>query len=107
MSINNQKFLAIPSDWTVPKYSLGQWTKQGLIVGVEFYPSDTLLACQYGQKWRYSVLRHKLTEDTDYHQEDGLEPLSVQEMRSKILSEIKLYQSRITNLTERLEQIQE
>ncbi|MBD2457300.1 hypothetical protein H6G80_24890 [Nostoc sp. FACHB-87] len=40
---------SIPQGWELPKFWLGQRTEQGLIVGVEYCPPDTLLAEEYGK----------------------------------------------------------
>ncbi|MEH2105898.1 hypothetical protein [Nostoc sp.] len=34
--METSKIVTIPNHWTSPKYSLGQRTKQGMIVGVQY-----------------------------------------------------------------------
>ncbi|MEH2070051.1 MAG: hypothetical protein V7K47_18130 [Nostoc sp.] len=99
--------IRIPSDWTLPGYSLGQRTKQGLIIGIQYYPSGTFLAQEEGQEWRYSLLLTSNIQDLDYKKESEIEPLSTQELRSSILADIELYQSKIAALTEQLNEVEQ
>ncbi|MDZ8140119.1 MAG: hypothetical protein RM049_33325 [Nostoc sp. DedQUE04] len=41
--METSKVITIPNHWTLPKYSLGQRTKQGMIVGIQYYPPNNLL----------------------------------------------------------------
>lgn len=38
--METSKVVTIPNHWTSPKYSLGQRTKQGVIVGIQYYPPN-------------------------------------------------------------------
>jgi hypothetical protein len=51
-----QPTITIPKGWEYPRFTLGERTKQGIIVGIEYYPADSQLAHEYGQGWRYSVM---------------------------------------------------
>jgi len=44
-----QPTISIPKGWEYPRFSIGQRTKQGLIIGIQYYATDTLLAHEYGK----------------------------------------------------------
>lgn len=54
--METSKIIAIPNHWMSPKYSLGQRTKQGVIVGIQYYPPNNLLTGLCNESWRYAVL---------------------------------------------------
>ncbi|WP_242062999.1 hypothetical protein [Nostoc sp. FACHB-145] len=43
-----QATITIPRGWGYPRFTFGQLTKQGIVIGIEFVPSDTLIAKESG-----------------------------------------------------------
>jgi hypothetical protein len=44
--------MRIPEGWTQPKYGLGERTKQGMIIGIDYYPKGRLMSTViYGVTW--------------------------------------------------------
>ncbi|MEA5606235.1 hypothetical protein [Nostoc sp. UHCC 0252] len=54
--METSKVVTIPNHWTSPKYSLGQRTKQGMIVGVQYCLFENLVVPERDGSWRYAVL---------------------------------------------------
>lgn len=81
--------ISIPQGWQYPRFSFGQRTEQGVIIGMKHYSDDTFLANEYGEGWRYVVLRDKNTEDEEHHLENELKLLTPQELRAEIEVEIE------------------
>ena len=47
----------MPSTWGLPLYLLGQFIKQGQIIGVNYYPPGTPAAKEYEEEgWSYLVM---------------------------------------------------
>lgn len=92
----------LPPNWTPPKYSFGNRTKQGIIVGLENYPPDSLLVKQYGLGWRYTLLPDKAEEELIHLWEEDVKPLSPEELKAQIETEIKEYQSVLETLNNEL-----
>ncbi len=85
--------MALPIDWDEPKYGLGQRTKQGIIVGMDYYPAYTTAGYQIGSTWRYGVLAHPL-DDADYTKylnESEVELLSPEEVKAQVQKEIDFH----------------
>jgi hypothetical protein len=95
-----QPTISIPKDWDYPRFTLGQRTKQGLIIGIQYYPSDTLLAHEYGNSWRYTVLPDKHSEEVRYCFDDELLQLSLAELQEQ--AEIQKHQQQIMLLQAQL-----
>ncbi len=95
----------IPNHWTLPKYSLGQRTKQGIIVGIEYHPPNSLLANQCGELWRYSLLVNENDESLEHWQEYQIQPLSLEELRGQLLREIEVQQKKVAVLTQQLKDV--
>ncbi|QLE47946.1 hypothetical protein FD724_07325 [Nostoc sp. C057] len=105
MTLSPQQLsISIPSDWTPPKYRLGQWVKEGLIVGCTYYHAGSKPAYQYKQTWRYCVLPDEQAdaEDIKYFLESEITPLTSSELQTKIQALVDFHSSRITALTEQL-----
>lgn len=94
--------IKLPAHWKPPKYHIGQRVEQGLIIGVEIYPTDSHLGQQYGSNWRYTVLPNKAEEDVEHLMESEIKSLSPQEIKSEIEAEIQLRQSALAALKNEL-----
>ncbi|MDZ8106719.1 MAG: hypothetical protein RM338_14030 [Nostoc sp. DedQUE12a] len=80
--------ISIPKGWQYPRFIFGQRTERGAIIGMKYYAQDTYLANEYGEGWRYILLRDKNHEDEEYCMEDDLELLSPQELKTVLEAEI-------------------
>jgi hypothetical protein len=97
-----QPTISIPKDWDYPRFTLGQLTKQGLIIGIQYYPADTLLAHEYGHSWRYMVLPDKHSEEVRYCFDDQIQQLSLAELQEQLKAEIQEHQQQIMLLQAQL-----
>jgi endonuclease/exonuclease/phosphatase (EEP) superfamily protein YafD len=97
-----QSTITIPNNWDYPRFSFGQRTQQGLIIGIEYHPADTQLAYQYGQGWRYTVLTDKNSQEVRHYFDDQLQTLSVAEIQQQIQAEIDEHQQQIKALQQQL-----
>ncbi|MBG1260606.1 hypothetical protein [Nostoc commune] len=84
--------ISIPQHWGYPRFALEQRTKDGIILGLQYYPNGTELAEQFGGGWRYAMMRHKKSDEISYLQENQIQPLSPQELFTQIRAEIDFYQ---------------
>ncbi|MFN6565299.1 MAG: hypothetical protein RMY28_036610 [Nostoc sp. ChiSLP01] len=80
--------ISIPKGWQYPRFTFGQRTERGQIIGMKYYAKDTYLADEYGGGWRYILLADKNREDEEYCIEDELELLSPQELKTVLEAEI-------------------
>ncbi|WGV26217.1 hypothetical protein [Halotia branconii] len=62
-----QPTITIPRNWAYPRFPLGQQTKQGLIVGIEY------LTKEHRGSWRYAVLNSQNAEELNYLAEDDIQ----------------------------------
>ncbi|MBW4566087.1 MAG: hypothetical protein KME32_34450 [Mojavia pulchra JT2-VF2] len=97
-----QPMITIPKGWEYPRFILGERTKQGIIVGLEYYAQDSFLAEEYGQGWRYALMPHKNSQDLLHYQEHQIKTLSRQELFSQITAEIDAHQQQIDVLKQQL-----
>nr|WP_322666587.1 hypothetical protein [Dendronalium sp. ChiSLP03b]MDZ8209193.1 hypothetical protein [Dendronalium sp. ChiSLP03b] len=97
-----QPTISIPKDWEYPRFTFGQRTQQGIVIGIEYKPANTQLAYQYGHGWRYAVLPHKNADEVQYYFEDQIQALSVAEIQAQIIAEIEEYQQQIKVLQQQL-----
>ncbi|MBD2504604.1 hypothetical protein [Anabaena azotica] len=97
-----QPTVSIPQGWDYPRFVPGQWTKQGLIIGMEYNPPGTLLAHEYGQGWRYAILPDKNSQEVLYCFDDQIEQLSATEVQAKIQAELEQHQQQIEALQQQL-----
>jgi hypothetical protein len=81
--------ITIPQGWKYPRFTLGQRTQQGIIVGIKYYPSDSLLAHEYESGWRYVVMPDINCEEEENRMEKEIELLTPQELRAEIQAEIE------------------
>ncbi|MEA5606198.1 hypothetical protein [Nostoc sp. UHCC 0252] len=98
------KVVTIPNHWTSPKYSLGQRTKQGMIVGVQYYPPNNLLTGLCNESWRYAVLDKNDFSEVAHLEEEKISPLTPSELRAELEAEIERYQREILILKQELVQ---
>ncbi|MBD2255453.1 hypothetical protein [Nostoc parmelioides] len=97
-----QPTISIPKGWDYPKFTLGQRIKQGLIIGIQYYPTDTLLAHEYGTGWRYTVMSDKNSEEVRSYFDDQIQQFSVAELQAQLQAELEEHQQQITALQEQL-----
>ncbi|MCW5318822.1 hypothetical protein GTQ43_35770 [Nostoc sp. KVJ3] len=100
--METSKVVTIPDYWTLPKYSLGQRTKQGVIVGIQYYPPNNLLTGLCNESWRYAVLDQNDFSEVAHLEEDKIHPLTPIELRAEIEAEIEVYQCKILILKHQL-----
>ncbi|MBD2616463.1 hypothetical protein H6G94_35465 [Nostoc punctiforme FACHB-252] len=89
--------ISITKGWQYPRFTFGQRTERGQIIGLKYYAEGTYLAEEYGTGWRYILLPDKNREDEEHCIEDELELLTPQELRTQIQAEIDSY-SRLLEL---------
>ncbi|MCC5640469.1 hypothetical protein LC593_32505 [Nostoc sp. CHAB 5844] len=94
--------IAIPPVWQYPRFSFGQRTERGQIIGLKYYAEDTYLADEYGAGWRYILLPNKNTEDDETRIEDDIKLLSPQELKTVLETEINSYLRQIQMLKHEL-----
>jgi hypothetical protein len=104
-SLNNeshQPTISIPNNWDYPRFSFSQRTQQGVIVGMEYYLTNSQLAYQYGQGWRYAVMHHDDCEEIRHYFDDQIQTLSLAELRAQIIAEIDEHTQQIDALKQQL-----
>ncbi|WP_230966500.1 hypothetical protein [Nostoc commune] len=79
-----------------------QRTKQGIILGLHYYPNGTEIAEQFGGGWRYALMPNKNSDELFHFQENQIQPLTPEELFSQIRAEIEFYQQQITILQQQL-----
>ena len=94
--------ISIPQHWGYPRFALEQRTTQGIILGLEYYPSGTELAEQFGSGWRYALMPKKNSDELFHFQENQIQPLSPEELFQQITAEIDFYQQQINILKQQL-----
>lgn len=99
--------ISIPQGWQYPRFTFGQRTERGQIIGLKYYAEDTYFAHEYGEGWRYIVLPDNNSEDEEYHLEDALELLTPQELKAQIEAEINKRLRQVELLTHELKAIPE
>ncbi|WP_373529044.1 hypothetical protein [Nostoc sp.] len=97
-----QPTISIPKHWAYPRFALEQRTKQGIILGLQYYPNSTELAEQFGGGWRYALMPKKNSDELFHFEESQIQPLSPQELFSEITAEIDFYQQQIAILQQQL-----
>lgn len=103
--METSKVITIPNHWTLPKYSLGQRTKQGMIVGIQYYPPNNLLTGLCNESWRYAVLNKNDISEVSHLEEQKISPLTPSELRAELQTEIEAYQIEVVILKQQLETI--
>ncbi|QFS52533.1 hypothetical protein [Nostoc sphaeroides] len=94
--------ISIPQHWDYPRFALEQRTQQGIILGLQYYPSGTELAEQFGDGWRYALMPNKNSDELFHFQENQIQSLTSEELFSHIRAEIEFYQQQITILQQQL-----
>ncbi|MBW4428321.1 MAG: hypothetical protein KME50_28755 [Nostoc desertorum CM1-VF14] len=102
---NLADFTPIPNYWTSPKYSLGQRTRQGVIVGIQYYPPNNLLTGLCTESWRYAVLDKNDLSEVSHLEEEKIHPLTSLELLAELEAEIEVYQGKILILKQLLETV--
>ncbi|MEH2255282.1 hypothetical protein [Nostoc sp.] len=96
------KFVSVPNYWTSPKYSFGQRTKQGVIVGIQYYPPNDLLTGLCNESWRYAVLDKNDFSEVSHLEKEKIHPLTSIELHTELQVEIEAYQRKILILKHQL-----
>ncbi|MBD6621178.1 hypothetical protein FNW02_37155 [Komarekiella sp. 'clone 1'] len=89
--------ITVPSHWPLPKYSLGQPTQKGIIVGIQYYPDD-LMALTGSGYWRYAVVDKNDYSEISHLSEQKIQPLTPQEISAELHVEIEAHQQKISIL---------
>ncbi|MBW4557113.1 MAG: hypothetical protein KME59_14425 [Trichormus sp. ATA11-4-KO1] len=97
-----QVTITIPRGWGYPRFTFGQRTKQGIVVGVEYIPSDSLIGKEGGSGWQYGLLPDKNSKDIIYLTENQIQQLSPKESEEEILDEIDAYLNEVAILQAQL-----
>ncbi|WP_375502589.1 hypothetical protein [uncultured Nostoc sp.] len=97
-----QPTILIPQHWGYPHFALDQRTKDGIILGLYYYPNGTELAEQFDEGWRYVLMPNKNSDEISYLQEDQIQPLTPEELFKQITAEIDFYQRQISILNRQL-----
>ncbi|MCC5622163.1 hypothetical protein [Nostoc sp. CHAB 5715] len=97
-----QSTISILQHWGYPRFALDQRTKEGIILGLQYYPNGTELAKQFGGGWRYALMPDKNSDELFHFQENQIQPLSPEELFRQITAEIDLYQQQINILNRQL-----
>ncbi|WP_193199659.1 hypothetical protein [Nostoc sp. MG11] len=97
-----QPVILIPKHWEYPRFALEERTKQGIIIGFEYYAKDSFLAERFGNGWRYSVTPHKNSEELLHYHQEQIQPLSPEELQAQITAEIDAHQQQIDILRQQL-----
>lgn len=82
-----QLTITIPHSWKDPRFTLRQRAEQGLIIGMKYYPSDSFLAHEYDEGWRYVVMPDINCEGEENRLENELELLTSQELETLLEAE--------------------
>ncbi|MEA5508006.1 hypothetical protein VB735_33975 [Halotia wernerae UHCC 0503] len=97
-----QPIISIPSGWNYPRFTFGQLTTKGIIVGLTYYQKGTFLAEEFGEGWRYTVSSNKHSEEVNHYLEDEIILLSPKELQAQIKAEIDSHQNQIKTLVKQL-----
>ncbi|MBD2492315.1 hypothetical protein [Aulosira sp. FACHB-615] len=97
-----QPTINIPQNWDYPRFTFGDRTQQGIILGMEYYLPNTPLAHEYGHGWRYAVMPDDGCDEIRYYFDDQLQTLSIAEVQQKLQAEIDEHQQQIKALQQQL-----
>ncbi|WP_373527145.1 hypothetical protein [Nostoc sp.] len=97
--------ITIPHGWKYPRFTFGQRTQKGIIIGIKYYPSDSLLAHEYNEGWRYVVMADINSEDEENHLENEIQLLTPQELKTLLEAEIAKHLHQAELLTYELKAI--
>ena len=84
-----QPTISIPHGWKYPRFTLGQRTERGIIIGMKYYLSDSLFADEYDEGWRYLVMPDMNSIEEGNHLENEIKLLKPQELKTLLEAEIK------------------
>ncbi|MBW4455845.1 MAG: hypothetical protein KME55_25835 [Nostoc indistinguendum CM1-VF10] len=97
-----QRTISIPQNWDYPRFTFGQRTEQGTIIGFEYYAENSFLAQRYGSGWRYSVIPDKNSDELLHYHSEQIQPLSTAELQAQIIAEIDEHTLQIDVLKQQL-----
>jgi hypothetical protein len=97
-----QSTISILHGWDYPRFTFGQLTTKGIIVGLTYYQIGTYLAEEFGEGWYYTISPNKHSEEVHHYLEDELTLLSPQELQAQIKAEIDCHQNQIKSLVKQL-----
>lgn len=91
----NHNSIALPPNWSQPKYRFGQLVEQGWVVGMRYYPESSALGYQKSE-WQYQVLRDWLDDEGEIVLESKIKPHPNAD--KELQEEINLHLRQIENL---------
>ncbi|MBD2504875.1 hypothetical protein [Anabaena azotica] len=94
--------ISIPPGWQYPRFTFGQRTQQGAIIGMRYYAADTFLGQEYGEGWRYIMLPDKNQEEERHQVEEEVKLLTPEELRTQLQAEIDYHSDQIEQLKSEL-----
>ena len=97
-----QPTITLPIGYGLPKFHVGQRTKQGKIIGIEVLPHDSLLAESCSHGYRYLVMVSRYTKEVKYLESDQITLLSPLEVEAEILEEVDYYLTQLVLLQSEL-----
>ncbi|NDJ25920.1 hypothetical protein GS682_30910 [Nostoc sp. B(2019)] len=97
-----QPTISIPHGWDYPRFTFGQLTTKGVVIGLVYYSKDSFLSEEFGDGWRYTVSSNKHSEEVYHYLEDELTLLSPEELQAQIKAEIDCHQNQIKTLVKQL-----
>ncbi|NDJ25775.1 hypothetical protein GS682_30160 [Nostoc sp. B(2019)] len=97
-----QPTISIFHGWDYPRFTFGQLTTKGIIIGLTYYQKGTHLAEEFGEGWRYTVSLNKHSEEVHHYLEDELTLLSPEDLQAQIKAEIDCHQNQIKSLIQQL-----
>ncbi|MCC5602254.1 hypothetical protein [Nostoc favosum] len=100
--METSKVVTIPNYWTSPKYSFGQRSKQGVIVGIQYYPPNNLLTGLCNESWRYALLDKNDFSEVSHLEEEKIHLVTPSELCAELQAEIEAYQRKILILKHQL-----
>lgn len=90
--------ISIPKHWRYPRYTFGQRSEHGEIIGMKYYAPDTYLASQYGEGWRYIMLPHRNMEEEIHHLEARVHSLTPDQLNEQLQAEIDYYSRQLGHI---------
>jgi hypothetical protein len=100
-----QPTISLPKTWEYPMFTLGQYTQNGIIIGIEYYAPDTMLAEMFGQGWIYTVLPDKDSEQLLHILEQDIELMTPEQEQEYLQIEIKKRHRQLAILMQELKAI--
>lgn len=97
--------VSVPNGWEYPRFTFGQRTERGMLIGMSYYPKGSLLASEYGEGWRYAVMIDNDSIDEENRLEEDVKLLTPEELAILIHAEIEKRLKQIDLLRQELQEI--